>query len=108
MKKKILGLALGIFIGLGILVYFNRTPSAWADIASLPQQLGMSVNWVDEIGLCSGNSGNTANNPSCNNLGTVNWSTMINWMESNVNWQDLPGVTGAPTSAATWIKANPA
>lgn len=107
MKNKILGIGLGLILGLVALCFINKgTRPAWADNAGLAQTAA-SVNWNYAAMLCSGNSGQVANNPTCNNMGAVNWTSMVNWLEANVNWQDLPGVTGAPTSASTWIKANP-
>lgn len=107
MKIKILSFVLSLFVGFGVLSLINYAKPAWADNASLAQT-GASINWNFAAMLCSGNSGQVANNPACNNFGAVNWSSLVNWMQANVNWQDLPGVTGAPTSANTWIKANPA
>lgn len=107
--KKFRGLFFGLLAGITIFgtLSFMSPKIVLGDAASLSQMGQMSVNWPVQIFACQGNSGLTANNPTCNQEATVNWTVMINWLNSNVNWQDLPGVTGAPYSATTWIKANP-
>ena len=101
MKKVILAGVLGVLL-FGYLTIINQAPRAWADVASLNADTGHQA-YIWQYMNCTV-SGGVAVQGTCSPVG-VNWGSLIGYMETNINWQDLPGVTGAPTSAATWLKS---
>ena len=100
MKKYLLTgiLSLGLLTGLFLI---NQPPKAWSDIAGLTSAAVQQANFIALYQCTVVNGVPVAG--TCTTAG-VNWTTFLLYQEANINWQDLPGVTGAPTSAATWLK----
>lgn len=101
MKKLLMGLCVSVSI-LGVFCLVEGPKKVWADVSNLTMGTGVQAQ-IDEFYSCTVNQGNVVPN-TCSPVG-VNWSSLLGYMETNINWQDLPGVTGAPTSATTWLKA---
>ena len=100
MKQKILGSLIVCAILVG--GYFG-IQKVWADVSSLPGATISQANLI-QLWQCTSNAGATVPG-TCSPVG-VNWYSLNLYEANNVNWQDLPGVTGAPYSASTFMKTN--
>ena len=100
MKKYLLTgiLSLGLLAGL---IFIVQPQKSWSDVASLTNAAIGQANII-ALNQCTVTAGVPVAG-TCTQVG-VNWTSLLTYMQANVNWQDLPGVTGAPTSAATWLK----
>lgn len=101
MRKLLLGFIVGLVILSGLNYQF--IPKAFADAASLTNAAISQTN-IQALFQCTVVNGIPVAG-TCTTAG-VNWASFMLYQEANVNWQDLPGVTGAPYSSSTWIKSN--
>lgn len=102
MKKYILSSIFSILILTGLIV-MNEPPKAWSDAAS-NNTAAVSQNFWDTFYSCTNGAGGLPIVGTCVPV-NVNWTSLVNYMGANVNWQDLPGVTGAVYSTSTFIKS---
>lgn len=100
MKKFIVPSILGVLLFTALSLH-NMTPKAWADTSGLSSAVISKANYL-YLQQCT-TSGGVIQAGTCSTAG-INWNDFSLWLGNNINWQDLPGVTGAPTSIATWVK----